>query len=68
MQTFYDYWQSLPSSGKADLAMKANTSLNYLSQIANGHRLSGANLISRLIAADENITMRMMRPDLYKSV
>jgi hypothetical protein len=66
MHTFNDYWQSLPSHEKASLADKAGTSLNYLSQIANGHRLSGANLMSRLVAADENITIQMMRPDLYK--
>ena len=68
MQTFNKYWQSLPSSEKASLAEKAETSSNYLSQIANGHRLSGANLISRLVAADDNITIQMMRPDLYKPI
>ena len=68
MHTFNDYWRSLPAPKKVTLAENAKTSSNYLSQIANGHRLSGANLISRLVAADKNITVQMMRPDLYTSV
>ena len=65
MQTFNNYWQSLSPGQKLSLAASANTSVSYLSQVANGHRLSGASLIGRLVAADENISSQMLRPDLF---
>ena len=59
--TFYKHWKSLASVDKRVLAKKSKTSVDYLSQIANGHRNAGASMIERLMKADSSITFRMMR-------
>lgn len=58
---FKAYFDALDAKNKKELADKASTSVNYLFQISNGHRQAGADLISRLIAADDQITFGMMR-------
>jgi hypothetical protein len=63
---FKNYWSGLSPAQKISLADKANTSVNHLCQVANGHRNAGANLISRLMQADKKLTPAMLRPDLFK--
>jgi hypothetical protein len=63
--TFKQFHGSLGKDELISLATKANTSVNYLYQIANGIRRPGANASSRLKQADSRITDSMLRPDLY---
>jgi hypothetical protein len=58
---FKKYWDALDPDKKIKLATEAATSTAYLSQVANGHRNAGANLIDRLLLADPKITYKMMR-------
>lgn len=58
---FKQLFDALTDEEKLNLADKADTSVEYLSQIANGHRGAGANLIGRLMAADKRIKFQMMR-------
>ena len=46
---------------KRHLASRSRTSVAYLSQLAHGHRRAGADVIERLIAADDRISFEMMR-------
>ena len=62
IMNFKSHWSSLTPAQKETLAKNATTSVAYLSQVANGHRNAGADLIDRLLVADSNITYRMMRP------
>lgn len=57
--TFKDYWKALPPEAKTALAKRAQTSKDYLSQVANGHRGGGRNLIERLVSADPQIQYAM---------
>ena len=61
MNTFQDLWKTLSGTERADLALRADTHITYLYQIASGHRMAGASLIERLMAADNRITFQMMR-------
>lgn len=47
---------------KSRLAATAKTPVSYLSQIAHGWRGAGIDVIQRLMAADNRITLEMMRP------
>lgn len=58
---FNPFWRSLSSEEKASLARAANTSVAYLSQIAHGHRKAGADVIERLMCADQRISFEMLR-------
>jgi hypothetical protein len=58
---FKQYWIQLSPKEKNDLADRANTPKDYLSQLAHGHRNAGANIIERLMKADSKITFQMMR-------
>ena len=59
---FKEYFSGLDPEKKTSLATNADTSVAYLSQVANGHRNAGAGLIRRLMQADKNITFSMMSP------
>lgn len=59
-ENFYQYWKSLSPAEKNALAEKAETSFMYLSQLANGHRRPGLNVILRLQKADPNLTVEFM--------
>ena len=65
--TFKDYYELLSPEGKVELAEKAGTSVAYLSHLATGFRKAGADMIARLTVADKNITVEMLRPDLYRA-
>jgi predicted membrane chloride channel (bestrophin family) len=58
---FKQLFDALTDEEKAKLASKADTSVEYLYQIANGFRGAGSDIISRLMAADRRITFQMMR-------
>lgn len=62
--TFRAYYDRLSPAEKVALAERAQTSVNYLSQIATGHRSAGLDIFYRLNQADERITLAMLRPDL----
>ena len=60
---FKSYWSGLSPEAKTALAERASTSVAYLSQVAHGHRKAGADLIGRLMSANQDITFSMMRAD-----
>lgn len=62
---FQKLFTSLDAEEKRDLAERANTSVAYLSQIANGHRKAGVDIIASLTNADNRITAAMLRPDRF---
>lgn len=61
MLDFKEFWTSLKADEKRRLAESAKTTVPYLSQVAHGHRKAGADVIGRLMAADNRITFSMMR-------
>ena len=58
---FKQLFDAMTDEEKETLAKKADTSVEYLYQIANAYRGAGADVISRLMAADKRITFGMMR-------
>ena len=66
-QTFKEHYASLSASQKQDLAKSAKTSVAYLSQLANGHRKAGIEVMVALKMADPAITDAMLRPDLFRA-
>lgn len=62
--SFQAFYRKLTPTEKIELAKRARTSVNYLSQVANGHRTAGLDLYYRLNQADDRITLKMLRPDL----
>ena len=54
-ETFPDYWHSLTSEQKSELAKKIDSSKPYLTNIADGWKEIGMGTARRLIAADNNI-------------
>jgi len=58
---FKQLFDVLTDEEKANLAKRADTSVQYLYQIANGYRGAGSDVIGRLMAADKRITFQMMR-------
>lgn len=65
MKTFPEYWRSLSAPEKAELAAKAESSVNTLAQVAGGHRKAGIGLLNRIVKADSSVTPAMLRPDIY---
>jgi hypothetical protein len=59
---FKAYYHTLDAEAKKQLAKRAKTPVNYLCQLAGGHRSAGADIIRRLMKADSNITFEMMSP------
>jgi len=60
------YYQSLSHEQKLELADACNTSVVYLSQIANSHRRAGIKTIIAIEKATEGqVTGADLRPDLY---
>ena len=58
-EKFIDLWSEMSSQDKYQLAEKANTSYDYLSQIANNHRGAGAKTMQNLVKADPRIHLGM---------
>ena len=63
--TFADLYNTLTQPEKRALAESANTTTQYLYQIATGRRKPGINVAARLKRSDNRITDSMLRPDLY---
>ena len=63
--TFAKFYQTLTQQEIVSLAAKANTSTQYLYQIATGRRKPGIVVSAKLKGADPRITDSMLRPDLY---
>lgn len=57
--TFRQFWRSLDSEKKKTLASDANTSVQYLHQVSNGHRGAGWATIKSLLSADPQINIDM---------
>ena len=55
--SFAGYWAALTAAEKTDLAERADTSVAYLSQVANGHRRAGVKTIRSLTNADKEIKL-----------
>jgi DNA-binding transcriptional regulator YdaS (Cro superfamily) len=62
---FKTFFSELTADEKRALARRANTSVAYLSQMANGFRSAGYSVSARLKAADPRITDKMLRPDIF---
>ncbi len=60
------YLSACTRQEKATLVEKLNTSLAYLSQLANGHRKAGASILLKIeLATSGKVTPQDLRPDLY---
>ena len=66
-RTFSEFWGSLTTMQRTQLAKDAKTSYSYLSAIANGRKRkngtkysAGIDLTGRLLDADNRITFKMM--------
>jgi len=55
-QNFKSHWVGLSPEEKKLLALNAETSVAYLSQVANKHRNAGWKTIRKLVQVDERIT------------
>lgn len=56
---FQMFWVDLGPAEKIELAKNADTSVAYLSQVANGHRGAGKKTIQSLVGADPRISLSM---------
>ena len=65
MFTFADLYETMSQEDRISLALSAETSTQYLYQLATGRRKPGADVMHRLKRADNRITDSMLRPDLY---
>ena len=66
MTTFKDYWYSLSTEQRAALVADSGVTYPYLWTIADGRRKAGHKTIARLSSVDPRLTIKFMRPDLYK--
>ena len=53
---FHSLWIEMSAEEKRELAATADTSVAYLSQVANGHRSAGKKTIENLVKAHERIS------------
>jgi len=58
-KNFKELWTELTADEKRALAYKSDTSVAYLSQIANGQRRAGRKTIGNLVTADKRINFNM---------
>ena len=66
---FKTYYSSLTTGEKINLSKRLDTSVAYLSQLANGHRKAGAKILLKIESATfGNITPQMLRPDHHVSM
>ena len=63
---FGKYYGSLEYGQAAELARQAGVAQKYLWALASGTRQVGIDVASRLMAADDKITMGMLRPDHFQ--
>lgn len=63
---FGQFYRSLLYGEAVQLARKAGTSGQYLWSIASGRRKPGVQICARLMAADDRITLAMLRPDHFE--
>jgi transcriptional regulator with XRE-family HTH domain len=63
---FGRFYRGLPHGEPAELARKAGISRQYLWALASGNRQAGMAMAARLMAADDRITLGMLRPDFYE--
>lgn len=66
-RNFHEYWIDLTPAEKLWLATRAKTSVNYLSQVAHGHRRAGGNIIERLQKVDHALTFKLMRAPIPRN-
>lgn len=65
MQTFKQFWQQLQPDERRDILKRSGIPRNTIDQILIGNRNAGLKTIMRLKSADNRITDKMMRPDIY---
>ena len=61
---FADYWAKLTPEKKQALSERSGISYKRLSHLANGHTRAGLAAISSLCAAEKQLSVAMLRPDL----
>jgi hypothetical protein len=59
MQTFKHIWVHMKSEQKQELADDVDSSKQYLSQIAYGHRQASVGMIRKLVATDPRLHAAM---------
>lgn len=63
---FIDYWKSLSSTEKKELAQVVNSKVSYLRHVANGRHIAGIVLAKKLHDATEGIIDKhKLRPDFF---
>lgn len=63
-----DYLKTLEPKDRESFAAKAGTTVDYLYQIAGGHRSAGPKLANRLEKASKGAVERIrLRPDVFGS-
>jgi len=60
MNKFTQIWESLSPTEKQQLAIDADTSYAYLSQLSSGHRKPGRKMLRALPVAYPKITVDML--------
>lgn len=66
MQEFRDYWSGLGPTEKRALAEACDTEVNYLTQIAHGHRKAGSKLCRAIHEkSDRAVRLSSLRPDIW---
>ena len=63
--SFSEFWKSLSSDEKQELALKSGKGYMSIAHLATGFRLAGIESISDLCRADKRISPEMLRPDLF---
>jgi len=62
---FGRFYQGLPHGERAELARKSGMKRQYLWALGAGNRKAGIDVAARLMAADERITLGMLRPESF---
>lgn len=58
---FTEFWKKLSPREKEQLAKDANTSKDYLSQLANEHRRPGVDVFYDIVDADNRLNYEIFR-------
>jgi len=59
MTTFLEVWRDMGPEAKKKLAIRVDSTIPYLSQLAHGHRGPSRKMLRRLLAADRRIKAEM---------
>ena len=63
--SFPDYMETLNRAQKSELCRKSGLNRQYVWFLATAQRMAGIAAIVALMKADKNISVELMRPDLF---